>query len=265
MAKKAPDMYENKKREKLPVEGNVLRIPDGKINENQPENSHKGHRERLRKRFLNDGLENFEDHNALELLLFYSIPMKDTNEEAHALMHRFGTLSEVFDADFDELCKVKGISTRTATLIKLMPELFRKYEMDKLSNDEMHLNSAGLIAEFASKHFKGINHEQLYVLCLDKNCKKLRFDLISEGTVNATMINNRKITEAAVLSNAASIVLVHNHPSGVTAPSSMDIAATTNIVEAMDAIGIRVNDHIIIGHGGDYFSFRNNRKWRQLL
>ena len=265
MAKKAPDMYENRKREKLSVEGNITRIPEGKINESKLENSHKGHRERLRNRFLKDGLAGFEDHNVLELLLFYSIPMKDTNEEAHTLMHRFGTLSEVFDADFDELCKVKGISTRTATLIKLMPELFRKYEMDKLSNDEMYLNSAELIAEFASKYFKGVNHEQLYVLCLDKNCKKLRFDLISEGTVNATMINNRKITESAVLSNAASIVLIHNHPSGVTAPSSMDINATTNIVEAMESIGIRVNDHIIIGHGGEYFSFRNNRKWKQLL
>lgn len=258
-------MYENKKGEKYSVEGNVLKTNKGGKNTKENENVHKGHRERLRQDFLNGGLDVFQEHNALELLLFYSIPMKDTNEEAHALINRFGSLSEVFDADFDALCQVKGISTRTATLIKLMPALFRKYEMDKLNRDEMYLNTASLIAEFASKHFKGINHEQLYVLCLDKNCKKLRFDLISEGTVNATMINNRKITECAVLSNAASIVLVHNHPSGVTAPSSMDIAATTAIVQAMESIGIRVNDHIIIGHGGEFFSFRNNRKWKQIL
>lgn len=265
MARQAPDMYENRKREKLSVEGNITKIPDGKINEKVPKNVHQGHRERLRETFLQGGLKNFQDHNVLELLLFYSIPMKDTNEEAHALMNRFGSLSAVFDADFDELCKVKGVSTRSATLIKLIPELFRKYEMDKLNDDEMHLNSAELIAEFASKYFKGINHEQLYVLCLDKNCKKLSFDLISEGTVNATMLNNRKIVECAVSSKAASIVLVHNHPSGVTAPSSMDISATAAIVNAMDTVGIRVNDHIIIGHCGEYFSFRNNRKWKQIL
>ena len=129
MARKAPDMYEHKKREKLSIEGNVLKKPSKPKKEKT--NVHEGHRQRIRERFLKEGLENFHDHNILELLLFHSIPVKDTNEEAHALINRFGSLSEVFDADYEELCKVKGIGERSALLIKLMPELFREYEKDK--------------------------------------------------------------------------------------------------------------------------------------
>ena len=91
-------------------------------------NIHEGHRDRLRKRFLDEGLDNFHDHNVLELLLFYSIPRKDTNEEAHNLIDTFGSLSGVFNASHEDLCKVKGIGENTATLIKMMPELFKKYE-----------------------------------------------------------------------------------------------------------------------------------------
>lgn len=265
MAKKAPDMYENRKREKLPIEGNVFKkaTPDNK--KKVPQNVHEGHRERLRGRFLEDGLENFYDHNILELLLFYSIPVKDTNKEAHNLMNRFGSLSEVFDADYEELCRVDGIGERSATLIKLMPELFRRYELDKLNRDEVRLNSSELVAKYVSKYFKGLTEEKLYLLCLDNNCKMLSFDLISEGTINATMLNNRKITECAIRTNAASVILVHNHPSGVTAPSKMDINATIDMADVMESVGIRLNDHIIIGHGDEYFSFRASQKWKHIF
>ena len=263
MARKAPDMYEHKKREKLSIEGNVLKKPSKPKKEKT--NVHEGHRQRIRERFLKEGLENFHDHNILELLLFHSIPVKDTNEEAHALINRFGSLSEVFDADYEELCKVKGIGERSALLIKLMPELFREYEKDKLNRDEVRLNSSELVAKYVASHFKGLTQEELWLLCLDINCKVLRFDKISEGTINATMINNRKITECAVFSNAASVILVHNHPSGITAPSSKDIDATIDMANTLESVGIRLNDHIIIGHGDDYFSFRKSEKWKHIF
>lgn len=263
MARKAPDMYENRRREKLSVEGNVFKNPTPP--KKPPKNPHQGHRERLRKSFLNNGLDGFHEHNVLELLLFYSIPVKDTNEEAHALINRFGSLSEVFEADYEDLCTVKGIGERSATLIKLMPALFRKYEIDKLNKEEVRLNSSELAAKYVSKYFKGLTEEKLYLLSLDKNCKKVGFDLISEGTVNATMINNRKIVESAILSKAASVILVHNHPSGVTAPSKMDINATYDMADMLESVGIRLNDHIIIGHGDDYFSFRKSEKWKHIF
>jgi DNA repair protein RadC len=263
MARKAPDMYENKKSEQLSVEGNILKAPTKP--KKQKENPHEKHRQRLRERFLREGLESFEEHNVLELLLFFSIPVKDTNKLAHTLINHFGSLSEVFDADYEELCKVNGIGERSAQLIKLMPELFKKYEMNKLNKKEVHLNSAELVAKYVSSHFKGLTQEELWLLCLDMNCKVLRFDKISEGTVNATMINNRKITECAILSNAASVILVHNHPSGITAPSKMDINATIDMADAMESVGIRLSDHIIIGHGDDYFSFRKSEKWKHIF
>ena len=262
MARKAPDMYQNKKREPI-SETTLYKAPSKPKMER--DNVHEGHRDRLRVRFLDEGLEHFQSHNMLELLLFYSIPVKDTNEEAHRLIERFGSLSEVFDADYDELCKVKGIGERSALLIKLMPELFREYEKDKLSHDEVRLNSAELVAKYVSKYFKGLTKEKLYLLCLDSNCKMLRFDLISEGNFNATIINNRKITESAIFSNAASVILVHNHPSGITAPSTMDINATIGIADALESVGIKLNDHIIIGHGDNFFSFRASQKWKHIF
>lgn len=263
MAKKAPDMYEHKNREKIGLEGNVLK--ESSKPKKKPKNPHEKHRKRLRENFLNNGLETFQEHNILELLLFYSIPVKDTNEIAHNLIYRFGSLSEVFDADYEDLCKVEGVGERSALLIKLMPQLFRMYEKDKLSKADVHLNTSELVAKYAAKHFVGLTEEKLYLLCLDSNCKKLSFDLISEGTINATMINNRKITECAILSKAASVILIHNHPSGITAPSKADINATIAMANVLESVGIKLNDHIIIGHGDEYFSFRKSEKWKHIF
>ncbi len=240
------------------------KTPD-KQNKNNVKNIHEGHRERLRHRFLKDGLDGFEPHNVLELLLFFSIPMKDTNEEAHALINTFGSLSSVFDANFDDLCKVKGIGEKSATLIKLMPELFKKYEIDKVDNDDIVLNSCELVAKYVSKYFKGITDEQLYLLCLDSSLRVLCFEQVSSGTVNAAPINNRKIVELAYKYNAANIILVHNHPSGVVAPSRADINATISMAELLKSLGMKLNDHIIIGNRDDFFSFKRSEKWRGLF
>lgn len=231
----------------------------------EKKNIHEGHRERLRQRFLRESLDNFQPHNVLELLLFFSIPMKDTNNEAHALIDRFGSLSAVFDANFDELITVKGIGENSATLIKLVPELFRKYEVDKITREGDVLSDCEAVARYTSKYFKGVNEEHLYLLCLDSNCKILGFEQISSGTINATPINNRKIVELAYKSNAANLILVHNHPSGVVAPSKSDVNATLSTVELLKSIGMRLNDHIIIGNGDDFFSFRRSEKWRGLF
>ena len=99
-------------------------------------NLHEGHRQRLKERFIKNGLSDFEDHNVLELLLFYSVPRSDTNELGHKLLKKFGSLSNVFDAPVDELCKVEGIGLHSATLIKLIPELCNLYyvvKSDKVS------------------------------------------------------------------------------------------------------------------------------------
>lgn len=265
MAKRPAEMYENRKSKKVGVEGNIIKAPEKPKKKVNTDNLHEGHRERLRKRFVKDGLEGFEDHNILELLLFYSIARKDTNEEAHALINEFGSLSGVFDASYEDLCKVKGIGERTASLIKLVPGIFRKYETDKLNKNGVILNSAELVAKYTSKYFKGLTEERLYLLCLDSNAEVISFNLISSGNVNSTPLNNRLITETAFTTKAASIILVHNHPSGITAPSRMDIDSTRDIAYAMQLLGLRLSDHIIIGHGDEFFSFRRSQKFKDIF
>lgn len=106
---------------------------------------HEGHRERLKNRFLTSSLDNFEPHNILELLLFYSIPRQDTNEIAHALLDRFGSLKGVFDADFSELIKIKGIKENSATLIKLIPQISRAYMFEEINKEKIfdHIDKVG--------------------------------------------------------------------------------------------------------------------------
>ncbi len=262
MARK--DLYEYKKGVKYPVEGNVIKTHE-KPKKRVLSNVHQGHRERLRKRFLDEGLDNFQDHNVLEFLLFYSIPMKDTNDEAHALMEEFGSLSAVFDADYEDLCAVKGVGENTAALIKLMPQLFKKYEMDKLNKDGVYLNSSNLSAKYMSSYFKGVTEEKIYVLSLDSTCRLLSVDLLNTGTVNKATVDVRKIVEIAIKHKANNIVLTHNHPSGVTAPSNRDIATTTALIGILADINIRLNDHIIIGCGDEFFSFRNSERWKHIF
>lgn len=265
MAKKVVTMYENRKRERYGVEGNVIREANEKKHTSESENVHSGHRSRLRERFLKEGLDNFEKHNALELLLFYSIPQKDTNKLAHKLIDTFGSLSEVFDASYDDLCSVKGVGPNTATLIKLMPELFRKYEVDKLNKESVFLNDSELAAEYACKFFKGMTEEKLYLICLDSRCRLISFDLMSEGTMKSTPLNARLIIETAFKNKATSLILVHNHPTGITAPSKSDVNATANLAYVLKQSGLRLDDHIIVGHGNDYFSFRKSKKYQDMF
>ena len=127
---------------------------------------HDGHRQRLKSRFLSQGLESFEDHNILELLLFYSIPRSDTNEIAHYLLKEFKTLSGVFDAPVEELCKIKGVSLHTATLIKLIPEMMAVYHTDKTKDTKIActLEELGATATFlASDGAASITGQVIYV------------------------------------------------------------------------------------------------------
>ena len=119
-------------------------------------NLHENHRARVRKRFEHEGLKTFADHNVLELLLFYSIPQKDTNDIAHRLLDEFGSLSAVFDAPKDVLMNVVGVGENTATLIKLMPELFSRYEQDKIKNESIVLDSAGLPVNILCRGSSGL-------------------------------------------------------------------------------------------------------------
>lgn len=213
---------------------------------------HKGHRQRLKSRFLETGLDSFTDVQALELLLFYAIPQKDTNPIAHALLDRFGSLSQVLDADVEELEKVSGISDHAATLLRLVTELGRFYQVDSAQRTEA-LTSLDACGAYLVPRFFGRKVETVFLLCLDAKCKVLCCREIGEGSVNAASISVRKVVEAALSSGATTVVLAHNHPSGVALPSADDVQTTRRVAAALSAVEVKLIDHIVVAEG-DFIS-----------
>ncbi len=214
---------------------------------------HEGHRKRLKNRFLEEGLDGFKDHEILELLLFYSIPQRDTNELAHSLINKFGSLSSVLETDSKELVKMRGIGEHSAILLSLIPSLSRIYFKDRW-RDKPVLNSSSKAGEYALSLFTGRNYEVFYVLCLDSQNKLNYASLVHEGTINEAPIYPRIIVETALRYKASRVILAHNHPGGSLRPSKADINATKKIVSALKAIDIEVVDHIIVA-GDKYTSF----------
>ena len=213
---------------------------------------HSGHRERLKQRFLEEGLDNFTDIQVLELLLFYAIPQKDTNPIAHRLLDHFGSLSNVLEAEVDQLKKVPGISDHSATLLALVTELCRYYQVDCAQRTEI-LTTLDACGAYLVPRFFGRTRETVFLLCLDAKCKVLACREVGEGTINAANISIRKIVETALAANATTVVLAHNHPSGVAVPSLEDIQTTRRVAAALSAVEIHLADHIVVAEG-DYVS-----------
>lgn len=206
---------------------------------------HDGHRERMKSRFVEAGLDGFNDHNVLEMLLFYAVPRKDTNELAHNLLRRFGSISAVFEASHDELKTVDGIGENAATLIKLVPEVSRRYLMSKNLPTKVIRKPEDAGAYFVAKFMFEVN-EIAYALLLDASNGIISCRQLSRGVVNATEISIRNLVEAALKSNAVSVIIAHNHPGAIPLPSKEDEYTTHRLKEALALVDIKLLDHIIV-------------------
>lgn len=133
-------------------------------------NLHEGHRKRVKERFIIEGLDSFNDHQVLELLMFYAIPMKDTNELAHKMIKEFGSLSGLFEANPKDICNKCGVSENSAILISLIPSLARRYFKGKWG-EKIVLNSASKAGEYSVSLFVGKHYENFYIICLDSQNK----------------------------------------------------------------------------------------------
>ena len=213
---------------------------------------HEGHRDRVRKRFREEGLDHFSDVQALELLLFYVIPRGDTNPIAHELLSHFGSISQVLEAGVEDLCKVPGVGEKTALFLTMIPQMGRFYLVDRSRNATV-LPTLENCAAYLMPRFFGRKLETVFLLCLDAKCKVLCCREIGEGSVNAASISVRKVVEAALSANATSVVLAHNHPSGVALPSADDVQTTRRIAAALSAVEINLIDHIVVAEG-DFIS-----------
>lgn len=217
--------------------------------------SHDGHRQRLKNRFLSDGFDSFEPHNILELLLFYSVPRKDTNETAHRLLNEFGNIKNVFDADFDDLVKVNGISENSATLIKMIPQLCKAYMTDS-SNKEI-FDTSEKLGNFFVNQYIGVTNEVVYAALLNNRFEIINLVKVHEGSVNSSMVSPRKIIDKVIRYNASMIVLAHNHPNGVAVPSVEDIDTTADMMRLFDTFDIKLIEHFVIA-GNSYVPIVHN-------
>ena len=207
---------------------------------------HDGHRERLKERFDTYGLDNFNDVNALELLLFYAIPRRDTNELAHELLDRFGSLDAVFEASSRELQDVSGIGPGAATLIRLVPEITKRCSVSK-TRDITVFNKPSAVGRYLVPRLGTEKCEKALISCVE----------VASGVVDSVNLNVRTIVEAALKARASSVIMAHNHPSGNPAPSRDDELLTRRVRDALELVEIKLDDHLIIA-GQSWFSFTDS-------
>lgn len=213
---------------------------------------HDGHRQRLKKRFLTEGLDGFTDVQALELLLFYAIPRQDTNEIAHLLLDKFGSFANVLDAPIEKLTVINGIGDHAAALIKTVQALSRYYDLNKI-RQEQALETIADCGRYLIPFFKNRKNETVFLLSLDAKLKVLSCQEVGEGSINYASIPIRRVVEMALDAGATSVVLAHNHPSGIALPSADDIQTTRRLAMALSAVEIVLADHIVVADD-DYVS-----------
>lgn len=224
---------------------------------------HSGHRKRVKTEFLARGLEGWPDHRVLELLLFYALPQGDVNSLAHELMDRFGSFAGVLDASVDELCKVKGVSQHTAILLKMVPALSGRY-LESRSEVRAVVHCAQDAYDILAPYFFGARNEMSYVLCLDGKNQILGVRKLSEGCIDTTSVNIRRIAEEAMSLRAAKIYLAHNHISNIALPSEADLNSTMVIRTALANVGLTLVDHLVFVDG-DMVSMKDSQRQYQLL
>ena len=213
---------------------------------------HDGHRQRLKERFLDQGLDGFTDIQVLELLLFYAIPRRDTNPIAHELLRKFGSVRQVLEAPIQRLTEVDYVTENAAVLLKLAPAVLRYYQVDKV-REEMPLVTIQACGDYLKHFFLGRKNETVFLLCLDAKCKVLACREVGEGSVNSANVPIRRVVEIALSEGASTVVLAHNHPSGIAIPSGEDIATTRRLYAALSTVDVVLADHIVVADD-DYVS-----------
>ncbi|HKL73296.1 MAG TPA: JAB domain-containing protein [Clostridia bacterium] len=215
-------------------------------------NVHQGHRERVKQSVFENGLELMQPHQVLEYLLFFAIPYKDTNVLAHQLIARFGSLDGVFDANVNDLVKIKGITKNAALLLHTLPEVFSLYQRNKNSPKKV-LNVNNIIPYLRSL-VSLKNNEYLYIICLDAKNGIIYTEQLASGN-SSVSLSSKEIVKIAMLHQAKSVILCHNHPSDIVLPSDADINSTASIRQTLATLDIKLLDHIIIGKDTAYSFF----------
>lgn len=215
--------------------------------EKEDKNLHTGHRQRLKNKFLTYGYEVLSEHEFLELLLFYSVPCKNTNDLAHKLLEEFGSFSQLIETDYETLRKldIKDMKDNSACLFKLILACASMYIKQKNDISKTQITPQN-IGVFAKNLFYGHSEEVSYALLLDKDCYVKKIKQISKGTMNATPMYPREVVKFAVSYEEPYVVVMHNHPNGTAKPSDNDIEVTKTLINALNYVDVRLVDHVIV-------------------
>jgi len=214
-----------------------------------------GHHKRLRERFIKSELNGFHNYEVLELLLTFVLSRRDTKPIAKDLLAKFKTLAGVFNADMQELQEIKGVGERTAAYLKLLNETHAYVFEEQARNNEIQFTKTAQLFEYFKAVIGNKKNEVMRVVYLNSQNKMIHAENLSEGTVVETVAFPRKIVEGALQYRAVSVIIAHNHPGGVAEPSNNDDKITEQIKNALQTVGISLQDHLVIA-GDEYFSYR---------
>ena len=214
-----------------------------------------GHRERLRDRFWQGGADALPDYELMELVLFRAIPRRDTKPLAKAILEKFGSFAAAISASKERLGEVPGLGSAAITELKIVHAAGLRMLRGELQ-DRPLINSQSKVIEYCRAAIRFEMREQTRILFLDKRHQLIADEIQAKGTIDHTPVYVREVIKRALELSAASIILVHNHPSGDPTPSRADIEVTKQIIDAAEALAINVHDHIIVGRNSQ-ISFRS--------
>ena len=214
------------------------------------------HRQRLRERFIKNGLAGFADYEVVELLLTLAIPRLDLKKPAKALITRFGNLKGILDAPLHELQQVTGIGAVTPVALRIIREAASLYLQQSAEQRDSFTNPDALYQFWRAK-IGALQNEVFQVGYLDSGYRLLRdgIETLEEGTIDRAAVYPRRVMEAALRRGAAALVFAHNHPNGHVLPTEQDKTLTRALVLAATTVQVKVLDHLIVSSDG-VFSFR---------
>lgn len=223
--------------------------------QNEVINLHKGHRDRVKDNFIKNGFQGFNEHQILELVLFYGYPRIDTNELAHKLINQFGGLNGVLNASIDELVNYGGITKNSAVLLKMIPSVIREYKINETSN--YIFNTTKKIITHFEGIYKGETEEKVYISIFDNELRLKKTVLITKGTLAFVPVQTRNLVYTILSNNSADVALAHNHPNSSSHPSDEDIMITNGLLSLLRSLGVNLLDHIVIGADGSFSMCKN--------
>ena len=219
---------------------------------------HDGHRQRCKRRYLAAGAEGMDDHQLLELLLFYGVPQKDTNPIAHRLIERFGSLPAVLEAPARELMQVEGVGENVARLLKVTQAMRCRCTQQQTARQKVVLNSSLKAGEYLCSLLQGRETEALLLVCLDAGKAVRHCEQLESGVSDSISTTLRQIAQLCVNRNVHDIILAHNHPSGLVHPSREDIVMTRKAQDFLQEIGVNLLDHFVITDK-EFYSMKDHR------